>query len=358
MAGNTIGKLFRVTTFGESHGAAIGVVIDGCPPGIDFDQEFIRLQMSRRRPGQSSLTTTRQEKDLPEVLSGVFEGKTLGTPIAMIIRNTDARSSDYDALKDVYRPSHADFTWQSKYGIRDHRGGGRASARETAARVMGGAVAQMILGRQKIEIRAYVSSVKDIEMPGGYVFPTIAEIDATPVRCPNEASAELMQEIIEDARSKGDSVGGVVSCVVRGCPVGFGEPVFDKLQAGLAHALMNIPAAKGIEFGSGFGITGLFGSEANDLIMNDKGKITTATNHSGGIQGGISNGMDISFRIAFKPPSTISKEQQTINQKGEAVLLKAVGRHDPCVLPRVVPVVEAMAAIVVADHLLFFNSIR
>lgn len=358
MSGNTIGQIFRISTFGESHGPAIGVVIDGCPANLELDIGFIQKQLDRRRPGQSEITSPRNEPDHLEVLSGIFEGKTLGTPITMMIRNRDAKPEDYKNLKDVYRPSHADYTWEAKYGLRDYRGGGRSSARETAGRVMAGAVAIQLLKKEAIEIRAYVSQVHDIALDEHYLFPTTEEIDTSPVRCPHPAKAIEMQARIEEARKSKDSVGGIISLVVRGCPPGLGEPVFDKLQADLAKAVMSIPAVKGIEFGSGFSMASKVGSEINDAFMMKDSTIKTASNHSGGIQGGISNGMDITLRTAFKPPATIGTKQHTIDRDGNKIILEATGRHDPCVLPRAVPIVESMAALVLADHLLRWNAIK
>lgn len=338
MAGNTFGNLFRLTTFGESHGPAIGGVLDGCPAGLSISEEFIQHELNRRRPGQSALTTPRDEKDRIELLSGIFEGKTTGTPIGFLIRNSDQRSGDYELMKDVYRPGHADQVWDQKFGFRDHRGGGRSSARETACRVVGGAIAKKVLAEFDITIGAYVSSVKDVVLNKSYNELDLALTDHNMVRCPDGETAEAMQRVIENARDRGDSVGGVITCVCKHVPAGLGEPVFDKLHALLAHAMMSINATKGFEMDGGFDSTLLFGSE-NNLIKS-------------GISGGISNGNDIVFRTAFKPVSTISLPQQTINNQGEEVVLEAKGRHDPCVLPRAVPIVEAMAALVIADFLL------
>lgn len=351
MAGNSLGTLFKVTTFGESHGGAIGVVIDGCPAGLGIDVQEIQAQLDRRRPGQSALVTQRKESDTVEILSGIFEGKTLGTPIAMIIRNEDARSRDYSHIADRYRPSHADYTWQARYGLRDYRGGGRSSARETAARVAAGAVARQLLATAGMTIHAYVSAVGDVELD---LAPDMLDLDLTEtndVRCPHPETAQRMEALIKAVRKQGDTVGGVVSCVVRGCPPGLGEPVFDKLHADLGKAILSINACKGFEIGSGFSGTRMRGSEHNDPFFVDAdGRVRTRTNHSGGVQGGISNGMDIVFRAAFKPVATIVAEQESIDEQGREVKVVGRGRHDPCVLPRAVPIVEAMTALVLADH--------
>ncbi len=366
MAGNTFGKIFQVTTFGESHGAAIGGVIDGCPAGLKLDFDFIQSELDRRKPGQSQITTQRNEPDEYEILSGVFEGVTLGSPIAFIIRNQDYKPSDYDNLKDTYRPSHADYTYDAKYGIRDYRGGGRSSARETAARVFAGAIAKQLIRNshpeslrdaiRNPEINAYVSQVGTIKLETNYSQLDLNKTESSIVRCPDETIAEQMIEQIETVRKEGDTVGGVITCVIRTVPVGLGEPVFDKLHADLAKAMLSINAAHGFEYGSGFEGATMRGSQHNDLIegRREEGqtKISTKTNFAGGILGGISNGMDIYFRVAFKPVSTLIQTQQTINNSGNAVELKGKGRHDPCVVPRAVPIVEAMAAIVLADHLL------
>jgi len=350
---NTFGKLFSVTTWGESHGAAVGVVIDGCPPGLALAEADVQVELDRRKPGQSDITSPRKEKDLVEILSGVFEGKTTGAPVSMLVRNSDARPGAYDEMKSKFRPSHADFTYQAKYGQRDHRGGGRSSARETVGRVAAGAVARKILSLAGgVEIRAYVTQVHDIELPSGgrEAFPTLAEVDATPVRCPDPATAAAMISRIEEARSQGDSVGGVVRCRVRGVPAGLGEPVFDRLEADLAKAMLSLPATKGFEIGSGFAGTLLKGSEHNDAFVPKTGRTGTATNRSGGVQGGISNGEEIFFNVAFKPVATIMKPQATVDLEGKPTELTGRGRHDPCVLPRAVPIVEAMAALVLVDH--------
>ncbi len=351
MAGNTFGKIFRLTTFGESHGGGIGGVIDGCPAGLNLNLEMIRYEMSRRKPGQSIVTTSRKEDDQFEILSGVYEGQTLGSPIAFLIRNLDYKPSDYDNLKNSFRPSHADFTWQEKYGIRDHRGGGRSSARETAARVFAGAIAKQFLSVSGISIAAYVSQVGRIKTEAGYADLDLSLVEESIVRCPDIEVSERMIQYIEKIRNEGDSTGGIIQCIIKNSPAGLGEPVFDKLHADLGKAMLSINAVHGFEYGSGFDGVSMKGSEHNDLFRKDEnGNIFTSTNHSGGIQGGISNGMDIFFRVAFKPVSSILREQQTVNEKGEEISLAAKGRHDPCVVPRAVPIVEAMAALVMADH--------
>jgi len=358
MAGNSFGQLFRISTFGESHGPAIGVVVDGCPPGLPFDRAFIQRQLERRRPGQSALVTQRKEADEVEVLSGVFEGKTTGTPIAMLIFNRDARSRDYSHIADKFRPSHADYTYHAKYGIRDYRGGGRASARETAARVAAGALAQLLLREAGIRICAWVSQVGAIAM---HTTPEAVEesrIESTPVRCPEPETAEKMMALIREVRKAGDTVGGVVSCRVQGCPPGLGEPVFDKLHADLGKAILSINACKGFEYGSGFAGVSMRGSEHNDLFYREGDSVKTRTNHSGGIQGGISNGMDIYFRAAFKPVATIVAPQPSLNEAGQEVEVVGKGRHDPCVVPRAVPIVEAMTALVLADHYLRLRAMK
>ena len=352
MAGNTFGQLFRITTFGESHGKGLGVIIDGCPAGLEIDERFIQKELDRRRPGQSKIVTQRKEADTFQLLSGVFEGKTTGTPISMVILNKDARSRDYSHIKDKFRPSHADFTYHQKYGLRDYRGGGRSSARETVARVAAGAIAKLFLKKQGIDIKAYVSQVGYLKVVESYKRLDLSKIEETDIRCPDLQMAKEMIQLIKKIRKKGDTIGGLVSAVIQGCPVGLGEPVFDKLHADLGKAMLSINACKGFDYGSGFeGIT-MRGSEHNDVFMNDKGKIVTKTNHSGGIQGGISNGMDIYFRVAFKPVATIVSAQESVNEAGEKVTITGKGRHDPCVLPRAVPIVEAMAALVLTDHLL------
>lgn len=352
MAGNTFGEIFRITTFGESHGEATGVVIDGCPSGLEIDIDFIKMELLRRAPGQSTITSERKEEENFQILSGLFEGKTLGTPICIVIPNKDQKSSDYDQLKNVYRPSHADYTWEKKYGIRDHRGGGRSSARETVARVVAGAIAKMILGKYSIQIFAFVSSVGTIDLEKNLSEIDENLIESNSVRCPDNITAEKMIKAIEAAKSDGDSLGGKITCVIKNCPSGLGEPVFDKLHADLGKAMLSINAVKGFEYGSGFNGTRMKGSEHNDPFIIENGKTKTESNHSGGIQGGISNGEDIYFNVAFKPTSTIKKEQHTINNIGEEIQFKAEGRHDPCVVPRAVPIVEAMAALTILDHFL------
>jgi chorismate synthase len=350
---STYGKLVKIATFGESHGAGIGVIIEGCPAGIDFDTDFIQQELTRRKPGQSRITTQRREADEFEVLSGVFEGKTTGTPIAMLIRNQDQRSKDYSHIATQYRPSHADYTYQAKYGIRDYRGGGRSSARETAARVAAGAVAKLVLTKLGMSVQAYVSQVGKLKLEKSYQELDLAQAEENAVRCPDPAMAERMFDYIDETRKKGDSIGGVVTCVIKGTPVGLGEPVFDKLHAELGKAMLSINAVKGFEYGSGFDGVEMYGSEHNDAIYRDEnGKVYTKTNHSGGIQGGISNGEDIYFRVAFKPVATIMQDQDSVNEEGEKVVVQGKGRHDPCVVPRAVPIVEAMAALVMLDFYL------
>jgi chorismate synthase len=355
--GNTYGKIFKISTFGESHGKAIGVVIDGCPAGIDFDQDFIQNELDRRKPGQSRITTQRKEADEVQVLSGVFEGKTTGTPIAMVIFNEDQRSKDYSHIAESFRPSHADFTYFSKYGIRDYRGGGRSSARETAARVAAGALAKLMLHSQNITIQAYVSQVGTLKLEKHYTELDLSKTDENAVRCPDEAMAQRMFDYIDEIRKKGDSIGGIITCVIKGVPAGLGEPVFDRLHAELGKAMLSINAVKGFEYGSGFEGVKLNGSAHNDLFYTDeKGEIHTKTNYSGGIQGGISNGEDIYFNVGFKPVATIMQDQESVNQAGESIFVSGKGRHDPCVLPRAVPIVEAMAALVIADFSLRSRS--
>lgn len=358
MSGNSIGKLFSVTTFGESHGAAVGAVIDGCPAGLSIDESVIQKDLDRRKPGQSHITTQRKESDTVKILSGIFEGKTLGTPIALLITNNDQQPGDYESMKDTFRPSHADYTYFQKYGIRDYRGGGRSSARATAAAVAAGAIARQLLQQHDVQIAAYVTQIGEqkaiIKTPVSVEEMKQLQLntEASIVRCPDKPGAEKMIALIEKVKSEGDSLGGIISCVIKNCPAGLGEPLFDKLQAEMAKAMFSINAVHGFEYGSGFEGAKLRGSQHNDAFEINNERVVTASNHSGGIQGGISNGMDIYFNVAFKPTSTISKEQHTINKKGESVTLAAKGRHDPCVLPRAVPIVEAMAAIVLADHLL------
>ncbi len=347
---STYGKIVKIATFGESHGVGIGVVLEGCPAGMALDTEFIQRELDRRKPGQSRITTQRREADEFEVLSGVFEGKTTGTPIALLIRNQDQRSKDYSHIATQYRPSHADYTYQAKYGIRDYRGGGRSSARETAARVAAGAIAKMILQHAGISVQAYVSQVGTLVLQKQYQELDLALAEENAVRCPDPEMAQRMYDYIDETRKKGDSVGGVVTCVIQGTPAGLGEPVFDKLHAELGKAMLSINAVKGFEYGSGFAGVEMYGSEHNDAFYTDeKGSVHTKTNHSGGILGGISNGEDIYFRVAFKPVATIMQEQDSVNEAGEAVKVHGKGRHDPCVVPRAVPIVEAMAALVLAD---------
>ncbi|MBP6635122.1 MAG: chorismate synthase [Paludibacter sp.] len=346
---NTIGKLFTFTSFGESHGKGIGGIIDGCPAGIDMDESFIQNELDRRKPGQSSIATPRKEDDKVEFLSGVFEGKTTGTPIAFVIWNQNQHSTDYDHLKEVYRPSHADFTYQQKYGIRDHRGGGRSSARETAARVVAGAVAKLVLKTKGVEITAYTSQVGHIAMTQTVDTVDLTLTESNIVRCPQQEVAEQMIEYIKELKKSGDSIGGIISCVIKGLPVGLGEPIFDKLQARLAAAMLSINASHGFDYGRGFEGVSLRGSQMNDSFIKSGDKVSTKTNNSGGIQGGISNGEEVYFRVLFKPVATISKKQETLDIYSNEVELEAKGRHDPCVLPRAVPIVEAMAAITLLD---------
>ncbi|MGY6558689.1 MAG: chorismate synthase [Nitritalea sp.] len=350
--GNSFGKIFRISTFGESHGKALGVIIDGCPAGIAIDETFITEEMQRRKPGQSKITTQRKEEDEVQVLSGVFEGKSTGTPIGILIPNTDQKSKDYSHIAETYRPSHADFTYQEKYGIRDYRGGGRSSARETAARVAAGAIAKLFLRHYGIDVQAYVSQVGDLRLEKTYQELDLSLTETNIVRCPEPETAEKMVQLIDSVRKSRDTIGGVVDAVIRGVPTGVGEPVFDRLHATLGHAMLSINAVKGFEYGSGFEGVKMRGSEHNDAFVKEGDKVKTTTNHSGGIQGGISNGADIYFRVAFKPVATIMQDQQSLNQDGEAVTVSGKGRHDPCVVPRAVPIVEAMAALVLADYLL------
>lgn len=353
---NTFGKVLSLTTFGESHGPAIGGVLDGFPPNVAIDLDFLAKEMNRRKPGQSRITTQRKEADAVEVLSGVFEGKSTGQPIGLLIHNKDQRSRDYSEIKETYRPSHADFTYQQKYGIRDYRGGGRSSARETAIRVAAGAFAKMMLREKGIEIRAFVSGVSSIEMPHGTV--DYKRIEENLVRCPDTETAEQMIVAIDRARKEGDSLGGRVTCHVLNCPIGLGSPIFDRLEADLAKAMMSLPATKGFEIGSGFAGSKMKGSEHNDPFYVEDDRIRTQSNHSGGVQGGISNGELIYFTTAFKPTATISKEQNTVTQEAKSTVMAAKGRHDPCVVPRAVPIVEAMTALVLADHFLRNASLQ
>lgn len=350
---NTFGNLFSVTTFGESHGPAIGGVIDGMPSGIEVDMEFIQTQLNRRRPGQNPLTTARKEPDKVELLSGVFEGKTTGCPIGFVIQNTNQHSHDYENLRHVFRPSHADYTYTMKYGLRDHRGGGRSSARETACRVVAGALAMLALQQKGISIQAYTQQIGHIALEGDHTQHNLSLAEQNEVRCPNADIAEKMAQLISEVKAEGDTVGGVIACVVKGCPAGLGEPVFGKLHAALGAAMLGINAAKGFEYGNGFDSASMRGSQQNDVFIPSKsGGITTRTNHSGGIQGGISNGQDIYFRVAFKPVATLLQTQETVNSKGESTTITAHGRHDACVVPRAVPIVEAMTAITLLDYYL------
>lgn len=350
---NSFGKLFTISTWGESHGPSVGVVIDGCPPRLPLTQAEVQAELDRRRPGQSDITTPRKEADTVEFLSGIFEDTTTGQPLAMLVRNADARSEAYDEMREKFRPSHADFTYQTKFGIRDHRGGGRSSARETIGRVAAGAVAKKILHlAHGIEIRAFVTRVHQIAAPSITRFPTLAEVEATAVRCPHPATAAQMIERIKEVRAEGDSVGGIIECRIRRVPAGLGEPVFDRLEADLAKAMLSLPATKGFEIGSGFTGTLLKGSQHNDAFVAKRGKVHTATNNSGGVQGGISNGEEIIFRVGFKPTATIMQMQDTVDLQGKGTQLKGRGRHDPCVVPRAVVIVEAMAALVLVDHCL------
>ena len=349
---NTFGNIYRLTSFGESHGPGIGGVIDGCPSGIELDMRFIQSELNRRKPGQSKLTPPRKEDDEVQFLSGIYEGKTTGTPIGFIVWNKNQHSSDYDNMKEVYRPSHADYTYQMKYGIRDPRGGGRSSARETIARCVAGAIAKQILIQKGIQIHAFTSQVGPIQLSGSYQDYDLSLTEETAVRCPDKEVAAQMESLIAEVKAQGDTIGGVISCVIQGAPVGLGEPAFGKLHAALGHAMLTINAVKGFEYGDGFASANYRGSERNDRFFNDNGKINTHTNHSGGIQGGISNGQDIYFRVAFKPVATLLMEQETVNKEGEDTILKAKGRHDPCVLPRAVPIVESMAAMTILDYLL------
>ncbi|MFA6945675.1 MAG: chorismate synthase [Pedobacter sp.] len=366
MAGNSFGQLFRITTFGESHGEAIGVIIDGCPSNLELDMDFIQSELDKRKPGQSKITTQRKESDTVQILSGVFEGKTTGTPIAMFIPNEDQRSKDYSHIKDAYRPSHEDYTYDDKYGHRDHRCGGRSSARETAARVAAGAIAKLLLKQSGVDIFAHVSAAGTIEAPqlSIHSIPELLKIrEGNIVRCADPATANQMIELIDGIRKEGDTIGGKISCLVKNCPVGLGEPVFDKLHADLGKAMLSINAVHGFDYGSGFAGSEMRGSEHNDLFIppsegQESGNFRTLTNFSGGIQGGISNGMDITFRVAFKPVATIMQNQASLDSSGNAANVQGKGRHDPCVVPRAVAIVEAMAALVLADHLLRNKVIR
>ena len=355
---NSFGQIFRLTTFGESHGEAVGGVVDGMPAGIEVDMEFIQSELNRRRPGQSAITTSRNEADKVELLSGVFEGKTTGCPIGFIVRNTNQHSQDYENMRCLFRPSHADFTYQQKYGIRDHRGGGRTSARITISRCVAGALAKLVLRQKGISIQAYTSQVGDIALSKDYKQYDLNLTETNAVRCPDQQKAAQMEELIKQVKADGDTIGGVITCVIKGCPAGIGEPEFDKLHAALGQAMLSINAVKGFEYGEGFDFATMRGSQVNDVFLHgEDGKTTTATNHSGGIQGGISNGQDIYFRVAFKPVATILTEQQTVDMEGNPTTFTARGRHDPCVLPRAVPVVESMAAMTILDYILLQNAV-
>jgi chorismate synthase len=348
---NSYGTLFRISTFGESHGPAIGVIIDGCPAGLTIDEAFIQSELTRRKPGQSKITTQRKEDDTFKILSGVFEGKSTGTPIAIVIENQDQRSKDYSHIENTFRPSHADYTYEIKYGIRDHRGGGRSSARETAARVAAGAIAKLFLKTFNVEVAAFVSQVGEIKAPH-YTTLDLSKTEDTIVRCPDKVTAEKMISLIDQVRLDRDTIGGIVTCVIKNSPLGLGEPVFDKLHAELGKAMLSINAVKGFEYGSGFDGIKLRGSQHNDEFYSDGEKIRTRTNHSGGVQGGISNGEDIYFNVAFKPVATIMQDQQSVDKDGNEAIVSGKGRHDPCVVPRAVPIVESMAALVLADFVL------
>ena len=353
---NTFGNIFRLTTFGESHGPGIGGVIDGFPAGITIDTAFVQQELNRRKPGQSQLTTSRKEADEVEFLSGIFEGKSTGCPIGFLVRNTNQHSADYDNMQDLYRPSHADFTYHKKYGIRDHCGGGRSSARETIARCVGGALAKLALRQIGVSFYAYTSQVGDIKLEHDYTHYDLSRIEDNPVRCPDADKAQEMEQLISEVKSKGDTIGGIITGVIKGCPIGLGEPVFGKLHAALGASMLSINAVKGFEYGAGFAGVEQRGSEQNDVFCQKNDKIGTRTNHSGGIQGGISNGEDIYFKVAFKPVATILMDQETVTKNGDATIFKAKGRHDPCVLPRAVPIVEAMAAMTILDYYLINKS--
>ena len=355
---NTFGNIFTLTTFGESHGEAVGGIIDGMPAGIEVDMDFIQHQLDRRRPGQSQITTQRKEPDHVELLSGVYQGKTTGTPIGFMVRNTNQRSSDYNNMVDLFRPSHADYTYYNKYGLRDPRGGGRSSARITISRCVGGALAMLALQQLGIAIQAYTTQVGDIKLEGDYTHYDLSQIDSNIVRCPDLEKAQQMEALIREVKADGDTIGGVIACVIKGCPVGLGEPEFDKLHAQLGAAMLGINAVKGFEYGLGFDGVSQRGSQQNDVFVADHGQITTSTNNSGGIQGGISNGQDIYFRVAFKPVATLLRSQNTVDANGCATVLQAKGRHDPCVLPRAVPIVESMAAMVLLDNYLLNKTVH
>lgn len=352
MFNNTFGNIFRLTSFGESHGKAIGGVIDGFPAGVRIDMDFIQQELNRRRPGQSALTTSRKEPDQVEFLSGIYEGQSTGCPIGFVVWNTNQHSNDYDNMRDVYRPSHADYTYTQKYGLRDHRGGGRSSARETISRVVGGALAKLALRQLGVSITAFTSQVGTIALEKDYTAYDLSQTEQNPVRCPDPPTAERMAEYIGRVKEAGDTVGGVITCVIQGCPIGLGQPAFGKLHAALSSAVLSINAAKGFEYGQGFGHMEMTGSQQNDIFYSDNGRIGMRTNRSGGIQGGISNGQDIYFRVAFKPVATVLMEQPTVDKDGRETTLQARGRHDPCVLPRAVPVVEAMTAMTLLDYYL------
>lgn len=355
---NTFGNIFTLTTFGESHGEAVGGIIDGMPAGIEVDMDFIQHQLDRRRPGQSQITTQRKEPDHVELLSGVYQGKTTGTPIGFMVRNTNQRSSDYNNMVDLFRPSHADYTYYNKYGLRDPRGGGRSSARITISRCVGGALAMLALQQLGITIQAYTTQVGDIKLEGDYTHYDLSQIDSNIVRCPDLEKAQQMEALIREVKADGDTIGGVIACVIKGCPVGLGEPEFDKLHAQLGAAMLGINAVKGFEYGLGFDGVSQRGSQQNDVFVADHGQITTSTNNSGGIQGGISNGQNIYFRVAFKPVATLLRSQNTVDANGCATVLQAKGRHDPCVLPRAVPIVESMAAMVLLDNYLLNKTVH
>ena len=355
---NTFGNIVRLTTFGESHGVAVGGVMDGFPAGIVIDEQFVKKELNRRRPGQSNITTGRKEPDTVEFLSGIFEGKSTGSSIGFIVRNVNQHSEDYSNIKEVFRPSHADYTYTEKYGLRDYRGGGRSSARETISRVIGGALSKLALKKLGISIIAYTSQVGNIKLDNHYTKYNLDKIEENSVRCPDVEKANQMVKLIEEVKAEGDTIGGVITCVIKGCPVGLGEPVFGKLHAALGSAMLSINAAKGFAYGEGFDNMDLRGSQQNDIFYNNNGKIDIKTNNSGGIQGGISNGQDVYFRVAFKPVATVLKEQCTVTRDGKDTTLRVHGRHDPCVLPRAVPVVEAMAALTVLDYYLLNKTIH
>jgi len=358
MAGNTTGKIFRLTSFGESHGSAIGGVIDGCPAGLKIDPEFIRHEMGRRKPGVQPASSTRMEEDQVEFLSGIFEGTTTGTPIAFLIRNKDHKPEDYDHLKNVYRPSHADFTYEKKYGIRDHRGGGRSSARETAVRVAAGAIAKLFVQAFGMDIAGYVSQIGHVTIKADYTSLDLDKTEVSPVRCPDKTTNDAMVALLDETKHKGDTLGGIVSCVISGVPAGLGEPVFDRFEADLAKAIMGINAVKAFDIGSGMHAASALGSEHNDRFVMNDGIVNTSTNFSGGVQGGITNGQDICFRAFFKPVATLMQDQKSVDQNGQEVIIKGRGRHDVCVVPRAVPIVEAMAALTLADFFLRNRSSR